>query len=110
MKLEDMPVGAIDSSQVPASEHPGETGTVTMRARQLGETQIRLVDYSAGYVADHWCAKGHIIFVAEGDLVIEHQDGSRYPLAAGTSYHVADNDGSPHRVICEGGATVFIVD
>jgi hypothetical protein len=104
MKLEDMPVGAIDWSGMPAVEHPGETGTVT------GDTQIRLVDYSPGYVADHWCAKGHVIFVAEGDLVIEHQDGSRYPLAAGTSYHVADNDGSPHRVICEGGATVFIVD
>jgi len=110
MKLENMPTGAIDWSQLPASQHSGETGTVTMRARQIGEMQIRLVDYSAGYVADHWCAKGHIIFVAGGDLIIEHQDGSRYPLAAGTSYHVADDDGSPHRVICAGGATVFIVD
>ncbi|HTZ80521.1 MAG TPA: DHCW motif cupin fold protein [Stellaceae bacterium] len=110
MKLEKLPTGAIDWSEVPVSEIAGESGIATVRARRLDDVQIRLVDYSAGYLADHWCAKGHIIFVAEGALTIEHQDGSRYELAAGSSYHVADDDGSPHRVRCGGGATVFIVD
>jgi len=110
MKLDNLPTGAIDWSDVPASEIRGESGSATVRARQLDDVQIRLVDYSAGYLADHWCSKGHIIFVAEGALTIEHRDGSRYELAEGSSYHVADDDGSPHRVLCEGGATVFIVD
>ena len=47
---------------------------------------MRIVDYGAGYVADHWCAKGHILLVVSGALVIEHQDGGRYELAAGMSW------------------------
>ena len=71
---------------------------------------MRLVVYSQDFVADHWCHKGHIVFVISGQLVIEHQDAARYTLAPGTSYHVADNDGSPHKVLSKDGATVFIVD
>ena len=110
MKLADLPSSMTDWSTVPSSEHPGESGSATMRSRQFGEIQLRMVEYSASYVADHWCHKGHLTFVVSGQLVIEHDDGRSLIIPAGTSYHVADDDGRPHRARSERGATVFIVD
>jgi len=110
MNLEKFAVGVTDWSHVTASTLPGESGTVTNRRCQLGDIQLRRVDYSAGYVADHWCSKGHIIFVVEGDLIVEHQDGRMYPLTPWMSYHIADGDGAPHRVRSEKGASIFVVD
>lgn len=110
MNLNNFPVGITDWSEVTASVHPGGSGTTTMRTRQLGDIQLRLVDCSSNYVADHWCHKGHIVFVVAGQMVIEHQHGLSYKLAPGNTYHVADNDGPPHRVLCKSGATIFIVD
>ena len=110
MKLADLPCGAVDWARVLPTIHPGETGTATARTRAAGDIQLRLVEYSAGYLADHWCDKGHILFVTAGSLTIEHRDGVRHDLAAGASWHVADEGAPAHRVICEHGATVFIVD
>jgi hypothetical protein len=110
MNLNNLPVGITDWSEVTASVHPGESGTATMRRRQFGHLQLRLVVYSSDYVADHWCHKGHIVFVVAGQMVIEHQHGHSYKLTPGTTYHVADDDGPPHRALSEKGATIFIVD
>ena len=110
MKLENLPPDTTDWSDLPGLTYPGESGSATVRTRQLGEIQLRLIEYSAGYVADHWCHKGHIVFAVKGQLVIEHQHGPSYTLAAGTSYHVADNHAIPHRVRSVDGGTVFIVD
>ncbi len=110
MKLSDVPQGMVDWVRVAPSVLNGDSGTAAARARQVGDIQLRIIEYSAGYVADHWCPKGHILYVVAGALVIEHQDGKTYPLAAGATWHVADDQGAPHRVVCEAGATVFIVD
>ena len=110
MKLRDVPTGLTDWQSLSASSQPGASGTATVRGRQLGDVQIRLVAYSAGYEADHWCHKGHILFVAAGSVTIEHQDGRRYALPEGVSYHVADDERAPHRLTSDGGASVFIVD
>jgi hypothetical protein len=110
MNLKDLAAETIEWSKVPQTVHPGASGLATIRERQLGDIQLRLVIYSPNYVADHWCSKGHIVFVIEGELVIEHQDGTVFSLTSGTSYHVADNEGLPHRVRSHDGATVFIVD
>ena len=110
MKLADLPCGMIDWTSVPRTTHAGETGHAVMRARLFGEIQLRMVEYSPGYRADHWCDKGHILLVIEGAVLLEHRDGARYELTAGASWHVADNGAAPHRVSCEHGATVFIVD
>jgi hypothetical protein len=110
MKLEDFPVGFTDWSQISASVHPGASGTATIRSHQLGDIQTRLVVYSPHYVADHWCHKGHIVFVVAGQLLIEQQNDVTYTLMPGMSYHVADDHGPAHRVLSEMGATIFIVD
>lgn len=124
MKLREMPLGAVDWSEVAAEIVSGSTGTATGRVRICGDVQMRVVDYGAGYVADHWCAKGHILFVVSGNLTIEHQNGARFDLRPGMTWHAGDEEYpvetgdnprdaasfSPHRVVCERGARVFIVD
>lgn len=110
MHLSGFPVGVADWSQAPESVHPGASGTATVRSRQLGDIQLRLVVYSPNYLADHWCHKGHIVFVVLGQLFIEHQDALAHKVGSGSSYHVADDDGPPHRVRSENGATILIID
>ena len=110
MRLEGLPIGAVDWRDVEEVGHAGETGSATARARDLGGVQLRIVQYGAGYRADHWCATGHVVHVPAGDLVIEHDDGRRFPLSAGMTWHAPDEAGPPHRVVCAAGATVFIVD
>ncbi len=68
-----------------------------------------MVEYSAGYIADHWCSKGHILFCLEGELHTELQDGRVFTLKAGMSYQVADMV-DPHRSYSDIGARLFIVD
>jgi hypothetical protein len=110
MQLNNLKPGAIDWPREPATVQAGETGAATSRARMLGDTQLRIVEYGAGYVADHWCAKGHILLVVSGALVIEHRDGAHYELTAGMSWHAANGEGPPHRVVSKHGAQAFIID
>ena len=111
MKLANMPEAMTDWSRIPATTVPGESGAAAVRARQVGEAQLRIVEYSAGYLADHWCSKGHVIYVISGALTIEHQNHpSAYDLSSGMSWHVADDAALPHRVRSETGAIVFIFD
>jgi quercetin dioxygenase-like cupin family protein len=110
MKLGNLPIGVVDWSRIPAVIQPGETGAGTARTCELGDITLRLVVYSSDFKSDHWCNKGHIVHVISGSFVIEHEDGTRTELSAGKSWHAPDDARSPHRVLCEAGATVFILD
>jgi quercetin dioxygenase-like cupin family protein len=109
MLIEGVPFGVTDWALVPETMHPGESGVARWRTVQAGEVRVRMVSYSPGYVADHWCSKGHILLVLEGTLVTELQGGPSYTMTPGTSYQVADGE-VPHRSRTEGGARLFIVD
>jgi hypothetical protein len=109
MQINDLPFGTTDWSAVPTTQHRGETGTATWRTRQFGPIRVRVVEYSAGYLADHWCVKGHILYCLKGELETELKDGRRFSLTAGMSYQVAD-DAEPHRSSTSIGAVLFIVD
>lgn len=110
MKLPRSPFTVTDWSKVPATEHPGETGTATWRTVNVGDLRIRQVEYSTNYLADHWCDRGHVFYVLEGELVSELRDGRKTVMTAGTSYVVSDFGDSPHRSRSETGAKIFIVD
>ena len=109
MEIKDVPFCTIDWSTVEPTEHPGETGKAIWRTLEVGNIRVRMVEYTPGYLADHWCKKGHVLLVMEGELVTELDDGRRFTLTPGTSYQVAD-DVNPHRSSTEGGAKLFIVD
>ena len=109
MKITDIPFGTTDWSTVEATEHPGTTGKAFWRTRQFGDIRVRLLEYTPGYLADHWCVKGHILFCLEGQLDTELADGRKVTLTAGMSYQVADQ-AEPHRSATAIGAKLFVVD
>jgi hypothetical protein len=109
MKMSSIPFGTTDWSAIEPTEHAGESGMAIWRTRQFGDIRVRLVDYTPGYLADHWCEKGHILMCLEGELDTELADGRRFVLKPGMSYQVADN-AEPHRSRTAVGAKLFIVD
>lgn len=109
MRIESVPFGTTDWSRVQETVHPGESGTAYWRTIEQGNIRVRMVRYSPGYVADHWCSRGHVLLVLTGELITELQDGSMHTLRPGMSYQVAQ-DAAPHRSRTAAGATLFIVD
>jgi hypothetical protein len=109
VRLTDIPFGITDWQKLESTEHTGELGTARWRTRQFGPVRVRMVEYSAGYRADHWCEKGHILFCVAGELETELADGRLFHLFPGMSYQVADQ-AEPHRSRTSTGATLFIVD
>ncbi|MFA3760715.1 DHCW motif cupin fold protein [Yersinia sp. 2544 StPb PI] len=109
MKIVDIPFGITDWSEIETTEHKGEQGVAYWRTQLFGRVRVRMVEYSAGYKADHWCSKGHILLCLEGELSTELDDGRSFILKAGMSYQVADG-AEAHRSSTISGARLFIVD
>ena len=109
MQMSDIPFGVTDWSTIDRTEHKGERDLAYWRTRHFGNIRVRLVEYTPGYLADHWCVKGHILFCLEGELHTELADGRQFVLSAGMSYQVAD-DAEAHRSSTPIGAKLFIVD
>lgn len=109
MKMEGIPFGTTDWSAVPCSVHPGQTGTAYWRTCDFAGIRVRMVEYTPGYLADHWCSKGHVLLCLEGELETELEDGRRFTLKPGMSYQVADG-AEAHRSQTTVGAKLFIVD
>lgn len=107
--MSSIPFGITDWSTVERTARAGTTGTAWWRTRQFGEIRVRMVEYTPGYLADHWCRKGHILLCIEGELHTELQDRRTFILRPGNSYQVADG-AEPHRSFTTTGAKLFIVD
>jgi quercetin dioxygenase-like cupin family protein len=104
-----VPFQTVEWEAVPARPRPGTTGSSTERAVESGNIRLRLIEYSAGYAADHWCARGHVVLCLEGEITCELNDGRAIEIRAGQGFHVGDDDGQ-HRVLSRSGAKVYIVD
>jgi hypothetical protein len=109
MKITDIPFGITDWNSIPCTEHDGVTGKALWRTQQFGAIRVRMVEYTPGYLADHWCEKGHILLCLAGQLDTELVDGRQFMLTAGMSYQVADQ-AEAHRSSTATGAKLFIVD
>ena len=105
----NIPFKMIDWQSIPKTEHKGESGTAYWQTIQFQGLRIRIVEYSQGYVADHWCQKGHIVHCLEGSFVSELQDGREFILNQGMTYVVSD-DLSSHRSHTKDGVKVMIID
>ena len=109
MKLPTSPFTVTEWSKIPATTHPGETGQAFWRTLDIGDMRVRMVEYTPGYLANHWCQKGHVLLCLEGELQTELKDGRKVTLKPGTSYQVADG-AEAHRSYTPIGAKLFIVD
>ncbi len=109
MKIEHHPFEIIDWSNVPDEHHTGEKGSATWKVLLVGNIRVRKVEYSPGYIADHWCNKGHIIHCIDGEMITELKDGRRMKLLKGSTYIVGD-DSEAHKTSSTNGCMLFIVD
>jgi hypothetical protein len=109
MKRSNIPFQTIDWTSIEKTEHKGETGFAQWQTIQFPGLRIRLVEYSPGYLADHWCQKGHIIHCLDGDFVSELSTGENVRITTGGSYIVSD-ELSSHRSISAGGVKLLIID
>jgi hypothetical protein len=110
MKLPELAFTITDWSAVPPTEHPGETGMALWRTFSAGDLRVRMVEYTPGYLADHWCDRGHVLLVLDGELETELRDGRRFKLTAGMTYQVSDFGDAAHRSSTGTGCRLFIVD
>ena len=109
MNIDGIPFVVTEWADVAPTEHPGEAGMAIWRTRQFGDIRVRIVEYTPGYVADHWCDKGHILYCLDGEMRTELKNGRTFTLRPGMSYQVADKT-EPHRSSTLVGARLFIVD
>lgn len=109
MKISSFPFQTINWNDIEPEMHSGTSGKASWKIFHMADIRIRMVEYSANYIADHWCSKGHIIYCISGDMITKLEDGREFILSAGMSYHVGDNN-EPHRSRSAEGCTLFIVD
>ncbi|WP_183581094.1 DHCW motif cupin fold protein [Mucilaginibacter sp. X5P1] len=104
-----IPFQTINWQSVKKTEHPGETGTSFWQTVLLDGLRLRIVEYSSGFLNDHWCQKGHIVYCLEGEFVSELENGESISLSAGMSYIVSD-ELSSHRSTSVSGVKLLIID
>ena len=115
MKIAPFPFQTLNWSSIPKEEHKGETGVAYWQVQTVNDIRVRIVEYSPGYKADHWCSKGHIILCIEGEMDTElsagsgGEDGRIMKLTKGMCYFVGDNN-EAHRTSTITGCKLFIVD
>lgn len=109
MDSKNIPFQTVDWATIPKTEHRGETGVAYWQTLQFDGLRIRIVEYSQGYKANHWCQKGHIVHCLEGEVVNEQEDGTSSVLTPGMSYVVSD-ELSSHRSVSANGVKLLIID
>lgn len=107
--LDAHPFSTTDWASIHPTEHAGETGTAHWRTKEVGGVRIRRVDYAPGYLADHWCSRGHVLYVLSGTLRTELDDGRVVELGAGQSYEVGSGQ-EAHRSSTASGAALLVID
>lgn len=110
MKIPPLPFTVTEWRRIEPTVHPGEAGSALWRTLQIGDLRVRMMEYTPGYRADHWCDRGHVLLVLEGELDTELRDGRTVTLTPGMSYQVSDFGDAAHRSSTRTGATLFIVD
>ena len=110
MQIIDVLNTSVNWDDIPITRNSGETGITYQRTVELGNVRLRIVEYSPGYKADHWCCRGHVIYVLEGEIVLELKDGIPVILKKDMSWCSRDNNQNPHRIFTKNGALLFIVD
>jgi hypothetical protein len=107
MNTKNIPFQTIDWTKIPKTEHKDETGIAYWQTIQFEELRLRMLEYSKGYIADHWCTKGHIVHCLEGDFVSELNNENKFILTKGMTYVLTD-DLSLHRSTTENGVKLLM--
>jgi quercetin dioxygenase-like cupin family protein len=110
MKLPESRFTTIALTELDPEVESGETGRSLSRIHEQAGVRLRMVEYQPGYLADHWCDRGHVFYMLRGEVTVELKDGRAFALTSAQSFVVSDYGDSPHRVRSERGGAAFIVD
>lgn len=110
MRLPAMAFAVTEWSKLSTTVHPGETGEAIWSTVEVQDLRLRVVEYSPEHLSDHWCDRGHVLFVLEGELIAELRDGRHFVLRPGMSFQVSDFGDHAHRIYTKSGAKAFILD
>jgi len=92
MNNSNIPFQTIDWAKIPKTEHKGKTRIAHWQTIEFSGLRIRIVEYSPGYMADHWCEKGHIVHCLEGQVVNEQKNRDRSIIENGVKLMIIDGD------------------
>lgn len=109
VEIKNIPFTVVDWEDIVPEEHGGEMGKAIWKVLKFGDMRIRIVEYTPGYIADHWCKKGHVIYILSGEMTTELDDGRKFITKQGLSYVVGD-EMSSHRTYTKTGVRFFVVD
>jgi len=110
MNFIDIPCTEIDWDEILITKLPGESGYSYWRLFETANIRIRMVEYSAGYRSAHWCSRGHVIHMLEGEMIIEQRDGTIINLRKGMTYCFSDKPDNPHKSFTYEGTSLLIID
>lgn len=110
MEFRQCPFTVVSFDKLPSHLLEGEEGSSTFCEENLAGARIRLVEYSPGYVADHWCELGHFGYMLSGNLVVELRGKTGFNLNAGQAFLVSTEGDAPHRVSTVAGARMLLLD
>ena len=110
MEIEDKGVSLANWSELIRKETAGKVGNSIEATLEYGNIRVRKIEYSPGYIADHWCCKGHIVFILEGAMKIKRKNGEEFTVSKGMSFICGENDINPHMAYSDSGASILIID
>ena|SRR5436190_8217842 len=104
-----IPFQQINWESLPENESSGTTGHALSRVVETNGLRVRIVEYNKGYLADHWCQKGHVVHCLNGSVETQMENGEKHLLKKGMTYIVSDNMSS-HRSFSAEGARLLVID
>jgi quercetin dioxygenase-like cupin family protein len=110
MKIPELAFTSVALAELPATVDAGERGRSVSRTFEQGGVRLRIVEYQPGYLADHWCDRGHVFYLISGEVTVELRDGREFALSAGQAFAVSDHGDAAHRVRTERGGVAFVAD
>lgn len=110
MQIISEPYSVIDWDNIPIEKQPGEKGFAWSRTFKAENIRIVLVEYSPDFKADHWCCRGHVLHLLDGEMSIELKDGSMISLIKGMSCCLSDHNSIAHKPFTGKGALLLVID
>ena len=70
--------------------------------------QIRLAEFSEGFIEEDWCTKAHSGYVVEGTFAINY-NGEIERYCEGDAFHIPSGDAHKHKVIMAQGEKAVLL-
>lgn len=73
-----------------------------------GSQQVRLAEFSEGFIEPDWCHKGHAGYVLEGSFTIDYS-GKTEKYVSGDCFFIPSGETDKHKVIMANGEKALLL-